>query len=370
MRRLFFSDKQFDRGNNINLIRFVAAAMVIYGHMSHFTGTAMPYVFGQGVSTIAVKVFFILSGYLICQSYLRDSCAFRYFTRRVFRIFPGLIFVSFMTAFIAGPILSELSFSEYYSSNGALVYFVSNSVMNPVYNLPGVFLDNYYPNAVNGSLWTLPIEFSMYILLPIIFLVFRMKSKLKPWVMLIAALVFSCASLFHISFNPHSIFVVWGTDIYGGLVLIPYFFFGAFAALVKLEHLCNIQVAALLATIGSIATAGEGALVSELVTLAILPYITLSLSFPKHAIFGRVFAVNDYSYGLYLWAFPIQQTIVMLLGPDSFSVFIYGTICLIPSFLAAMISWHLVEKPASSLGKKITRWSRQRSVSNGTSGNA
>ncbi len=89
MTNLFVSSCDKDRRNNINLIRFVAAAMVVYGHMAHFMGGQMPILFGQEASSIAVKIFFFLSGYLICTSYLRDPHPLRYLVRRAFRIFQG-----------------------------------------------------------------------------------------------------------------------------------------------------------------------------------------------------------------------------------------------------------------------------------------
>ena len=79
------------RENNFNIIRFVAAIMVIYGHMYYLIGSNPKCYYGMPVSSIGVKIFFLISGYLIMQSYLRDANILRYAIRRFFRIVPGLI---------------------------------------------------------------------------------------------------------------------------------------------------------------------------------------------------------------------------------------------------------------------------------------
>ncbi len=105
--RLFVAAPELDRHNNINLIRFIAASAVIYGHMAHLLGVPVPLLCGEEILSLAVKVFFVLSGYLITQSYLRDDHPFRYLVRRVFRIFPGLIFVVLVSVFVFGPLFQR-----------------------------------------------------------------------------------------------------------------------------------------------------------------------------------------------------------------------------------------------------------------------
>lgn len=355
---LFVSSKDADRHNNINIIRFIAAAMVIYGHMAHLAGYSVPVLFGEEVSGIAVKVFFVLSGYLIMQSYMRDGHLFRYGIRRVFRIFPGLIFVCFITAFVIGPFLSDSGIRTYFSDISTYEYFIKNCIMYPVYNLPGVFTNNYYPTAVNGSLWTLPVEFSMYILLPLFIVSFKKLHILKLGIAF-TGVVLMTLELIHIIWYPDWCCVIWGTNIFDGLVLAPYFFIGAVFTFPELKRALNLQWAVVLAFLAGIVVLSSY-WQYELLIFLVLPYITLSCSFATPAIFGRVFAINDYSYGLYLWGFFIQQVLVSLIGIGSLSILPYTFICLIASLSCAMVSWHLIEKPGNALGKRLTAWSRSR----------
>ncbi len=235
--------------------------------------------------------------------------------------------------------------------------FALNSIDEPQYALPGVFVDNFYPNAVNGSLWTLPVEFSMYLILPPMLLLMR---RWRRWALVALSVILSVLSLLHIMFAPQAALVIWGTNIFDGLVLVPYFFRGATFVFLISGSISTCRLPRLF--LSWLAFSLWGCILrSASLSCCSLCHTSWPLSFPHEAAFGRVFAENDYSYGLYLWAFPIQQAMVMVLGPDAFSsTAIFGTLCLIPSFLLAMVSWHLIEKPASSWGRKIIAWSKKR----------
>ena len=106
------TDATGPRTNSFNVIRIIAAAMVIYGHMSSLMGLPVHGVYGQSVSTLAVKILFIVSGYLVMKSLMSDSHFGRYMLRRSFRIFPGLIGVVLFAVFIVGPVFTRLPLSE------------------------------------------------------------------------------------------------------------------------------------------------------------------------------------------------------------------------------------------------------------------
>ena len=167
------------RDNNFNIIRFVAAIMVMAGHMAYIGGYTLPTLWGEGIQALGVKIFFLIGGFLIAKSWESDSNPVRYMTKRVFRIFPALIAFTLVAAYVIGPILSTLTINEYFQSPLVRNY-LRNILLFPAYSLPGVFETNPYPNAVNGSLWTLPIEFAMYILVPII-LILAGKKKEKRY---------------------------------------------------------------------------------------------------------------------------------------------------------------------------------------------
>lgn len=151
------------RNNNFNIIRFVAAMMVVLGHMCHLVAVEVNQLLGQAVSTIGVKIFFLISGYLIAQSFLNDSNIVRYCIRRFFRIIPGLAGVVLFAVFIIGPVFTILPIKDYFS-HGTTWAYLKNIGLYIQYFLPGVFEANPYPDAINGSLWTLPVEVILMIL--------------------------------------------------------------------------------------------------------------------------------------------------------------------------------------------------------------
>lgn len=119
---------------------------------------------------LGVAMFFSISGYLIAISWMRDPHLGRFAVRRLLRILPGLVVVVAFCALVLGPWMSTVPPAEYYWHPGVWAYF-RNILFSPVYSLPGVFGANPYPHAVNGSLWTLPLEFFLYFaMIPVSFL--------------------------------------------------------------------------------------------------------------------------------------------------------------------------------------------------------
>ena len=173
------SDEISPRTNNFNIIRFFAAFAVIYGHMSSIMGEAAFPLLGQRISTIGVKILFTFSGYLITKSYLSDPHFGRYMIRRCFRIFPAYIVLILLSALVIGPIFTSLPLTEYFAAPGTWNYIWKNLLFSPTYTLPGLFEACPYPNAVNGSLWTLPFEFAMYLILPALLWAFQKLGSQK-----------------------------------------------------------------------------------------------------------------------------------------------------------------------------------------------
>lgn len=112
--------------------------------------------------SIAVGIFFVMSGYLIASSWLASSTPRSFLLKRALRIFPALIVAVLLTVFVLGPMVTQLSLSQYLEADGTWTY-LQNILLVTRYELPGVFTGNVYPEVVNGSLWTLPLEVLMYI---------------------------------------------------------------------------------------------------------------------------------------------------------------------------------------------------------------
>jgi peptidoglycan/LPS O-acetylase OafA/YrhL len=157
------------RDNNFNLLRMIAATAVLVSHSYALTlgsASAEPFAtsLGKSLGSIAVDVFFVSSGFLICASLINRPNAFQFVKARFLRIFPALFVVLLFTAFVIGPIYSSRSIIEYFSSLSVYRHVIQNAVLifGIHYTLPGVFESNAFSAGVNGSLWTLPIEIKMY----------------------------------------------------------------------------------------------------------------------------------------------------------------------------------------------------------------
>lgn len=353
------SDEISPRTNNFNIIRFFAAFMVIYGHMSTIMGFAAFPLLNQRVSTIGVKILFTFSGYLITKSYLSDTHFGRYMIRRSFRIFPAFIVLIILTTFVAGPLMTSLPLGEYLTNPNTWAYFWKNLLFHPVYALPGVFTDCPYPNAVNGSLWTLPFEFAMYLILPALLVLFKKLGSAR-WGMLGMWIVSLVPSIIYIV-NPSAFgagWIIWGNHIPSAFSLMPYFFLGSVFSFPAFAKLLNLQRATLLLVLGIFAQsnvwyhAWVSEVCSELVVAVVLPYFVLSLALTERPVFSKWFANSDFAYGLYLYGFVIQQITYQLLAPTHLSAFEMSVLCFFITLIPAVASWYLVEKPVQKLGQK------------------
>lgn len=339
------------RANNFNIIRIVASIMVIYGHMSALMGVSVFSVYNQAVSTIAVKIFFIISGYLITKSFMSDSNFASYMIKRIFRIFPGLIAVVLFAAVIVGPIFTSLPLNEYISNPGTRLY-LRNMILYPIYSLPGVFENYTYPNAVNGSLWSLPVEFAMYLLLPLLVVIFKKLKVLKPG-LLVTALFFLAIDVLKIARYPSLRYIFWGNNLPDWLSLIPFFFIGSFFSFNEFKKYLNLQLATALLVAGSLISVDYAK--SEILLFITLPYFVLSFALCEKPLFCGWFKKCDFSYGLYLYGFVIQQILYNALKKYNPSLNVMTVISLAVTLIFAILSWYLVEKPMQKLGGTIVK---------------
>jgi len=340
-----------NRKNNFNALRLFAAVLVIYGHMHALLNISPFIIMGTNVSTIAVEIFFTISGFLICESWKRDPDFFRYTTRRAMRIIPGLIFVVLITAFIIGPIVTSLSTSEYFA-NARLYNYLKCILLNISYDLPGVFVTNPYPVAVNGSLWSLPVEVLMYVFVPILCIIgLKSKKMLRTFIVFTAIVI--AANLFRIWFAPDFRIVVYGMDVKNMLSLAPFFYIGSLFSFPQVRRLLNLQVA--FAAILMAVLISWPSYINEIVVYLVVPYSVMAFALTDVPLFHKIGSQNDYSYGLYLWGFLIQQLTIWKLGPNFRGLNTYFAISLIISYLCAVVSWHLIEKPAQKLSKILVR---------------
>ena len=325
--------------NNFNLLRFLAATLVIYTHCYGLKNTLpdkqhdyFAY-FIYSLGNVGVDTFFIISGFLITKSYLTRNNLFVFIRARALRLYPGLLCSLVFACFLIGPFNTTLPLPDYFNSEQLKVYFFYNlSLIKTILPLPGVFSDNFIPD-VNGSLWTLPAEARMYLLIAGFGLSgILAKRSAYTLAILCAAIVYLIDKdkLPLLSDNPLYYKLSW------------FFFSGSlFYSYREYIHLNNVICASLITLLFSSYLFFPDFL--HPIYGIILPYITLWFAFNVH----KLHAFNnlgDYSYGIYIYSFPIQQFIVSCIPDITIIPFFYLSLPL--TLMIAIPSWHFIEKPA------------------------
>lgn len=347
------------RSNNFDAIRIVAALVVIFGHAYPLSGHSDDVILGNAVQSLAVKIFFVVSGYLVARSWESDPHVGRYLMRRGLRLLPGLAMVLLLTVLVLGPIFTILPLSDYFSNGGTWRYFVYNMVLYPVYSLPGVFVHNVYPHAVNGSLWSLPAEVSMYLLLPVVFLTAMIDRSRRLFVLVTCTLAF--LSLLYLSTSPADQQIVfWGTGSRSVADVGPYFFIGALYSVTSMKRWLSAPVSLLLIGVLALFQIPNYDL-QQVGLMIVLPYAVLSFATQPVPVICKAGCFGDPSYGLYVYGFAVQQALFHLggttMGPISNAV-----IATFITLILAYASWHLLEKRALAF-----KPSRNQSVPKGLS---
>lgn len=331
------------RSNNFDAIRIVAALVVIAGHANPLSAHPDDILLGNAVQSIAVKIFFIVSGYLVAKSWESDPHFGRYLMRRGLRLLPGLACVLLLTVLVLGPAFTSLPVSVYFRNGGTLHYFLYNLVLYPIYSLPGVFASNLYPDAVNGSLWSLPAEVSMYLLLPIVFVTAVFDKSRRLFILVSCSL--AAFALIYLSRSPEDQQIVfWGTGSRSVADVGPYFFLGALYSVTPLRCTLNASVALLF--IGVLALFPLSTYMVEQVSLmVVLPYAVLSFAVHPIPIVSQAGRFGDPSYGLYIYGFPVQQALFQVGGPTMGPIE-NAIVSTIITLILGYASWHVLEKRA------------------------
>jgi peptidoglycan/LPS O-acetylase OafA/YrhL len=149
--------KSIERANNFDFLRILAALFVIFSRSFPLSGNAFePLGFVTGYLTfgaLGVVIFFVISGYLITKSWVEHPSWTRFLWNRSLRIYPGLCAVILLSIFVLGPFVTNLTIVQYFAQSEFLWLYLKNITLISIsYYLPGVFIDNPYVGAVNGSL--------------------------------------------------------------------------------------------------------------------------------------------------------------------------------------------------------------------------
>jgi peptidoglycan/LPS O-acetylase OafA/YrhL len=342
--------------NNFDCLRLFLAALVVVSHSwalglgseegEPFFQLTRHTIFGHGTTLghLAVNGFFVISGFLITASWDRRKSTLDYFRKRVARIYPGFIVCAVLCVFALPCLIMPTADWRHASP----VQFVLDTLRLRYESYPQdasgksiAFLGNAFPRSTNGSLWSIPYEFWCYIgvaLLGTLGLMGRRAVVLVLYVMsLLVALVFSG---WHIQFGGSWFGTVFGFPPFWAR-LLPFYLAGVVAWRYR-DVLTFNSLGGAIALSGMAVTCviPHGWSVGlPLFGAYFLLWLCLDAKFPviKTSRWG------DWSYGLYLYAFPIQQLIVWTSG-GSMNPWLLLAISLPASLVAGALSWHLVEK--------------------------
>lgn len=328
--------------NALNLIRLVLAILVIVSHAFPIGGFGPdPAVAGLGLGSFAVGGFFAISGYLITQSRFRSDLR-KYTIRRALRILPGywacLVFTAVVAAGLAGAVRggwSAVEAAKFIGLNAVMVRAGGSDIGSTLAGLP-------YPGAWNGSLWTLRFEVLCYIIVGIALMIGLVRKRRA---------VFPAS----FAFVTATSLAVHGAGI-GGIpadlaLLVPFFFAGAtiYAYADKVTYSAPLAGVALLVFVMVLAV-GQGKSLSALPVAYLL--LWLGIVIPRR--FARLCKNDDFSYGTYLYAFPIQQWLVIG-GATQFGPAAFVGLSILATAPFAVLSWFWVEQPANNLFRSSRR---------------
>jgi peptidoglycan/LPS O-acetylase OafA/YrhL len=336
------------RVNNFDIIRLLAALLVLLSHSYALTRSAGDDIFSKALlgydsaGGFAVTIFFVVSGFLVTRSAMNRS-ALDYILARVLRIVPGLAFAVLLTVLVVGPLLTGLSLTAYFADPSVRSYLCNILVFPIQHQLADVTRNLPYPHGINGSLWTLPIECGFYVLL--IFLVrFRILTSAT-------ALGLFAATLAGYLIATNAAALRWenqGPMLWQATTTWPALRFGsaflAGAALWLLKDRIPLDRGLAIACLIALAVCANTA-AADMAYMVCLPYLVIYTALALPAI--NLSRFGDLSYGVYVLAYPVQQTIIASRpGSTAAAVNLIATPIVL---VLAYCSWHLIEKRALRL---------------------
>jgi len=328
--------------NNFDFLRLAFALFVIITHSYNLLDLSYSDVLSRltngqiTFSHLGVCGFFTISGYLIIKSLNRSLSIGNYLKKRILRLSPGLAVVLILTV-LYGAFISNESVEFYFTQYKTYLYIPANLSLYRLQDyLPGVFTSNPFSGAINGSLWTLPYEFSCYLaLIPLYFI-----RDNKRWVKIavITALgLFIITKLFFSSYVNAFDFVLAGKYIleFGG-----YFVMGSALAMLNIQKIKAKSILAAASFLVICLLLYFNAL--DLVSFILIPLFIISLGLINTPYISSISRyIGDLSYGIYIYAFPVQQSLIYFGIREVIPLIVYAS-CITP--ILAFASWHLVEK--------------------------
>jgi peptidoglycan/LPS O-acetylase OafA/YrhL len=332
------------RQNSFDYLRLLLASLVIISHSSELRygggkGELLTELFGTlSLGMIAVNGFFVLSGYLMTQSWLREPKFLPYFRKRILRIYPGFIVAALVTGLVIAP----------FGTNAATFW----SQFNPVKFFLGLpLLQLFLPPSfqglpfaeINGSLWTIPYEFLCYIGVFFLGTLHVLRRNAVPYLVAAAVLLMSL----HVAMDAGGWHCLPANKEHLELRLSHFSRFAAYYLIgicLFLRGTTWETTRARLLLCGAVLFAGMFSKYTvNFVLMFCGAYLLLYAGGRTYRGLAQRPLRADYSYGVYLYGWTILQ--MLLLKFPAFSPWMISLLALPLAFVFGVLSWHLVEKP-------------------------
>jgi peptidoglycan/LPS O-acetylase OafA/YrhL len=334
--------------NSLNALRLALATTVIVSHSWPLGGYGEDPRWGdQNLGEWAVAGFFVVSGYLILGSRLYSRSFLEYLWKRFLRIYPAFIVCLLIIAFVIAPLSTVMDGTGAYDAADALSYVQHNvALLITQHGIDGTLSTVPFSGAWDGPMWTLFYEFACYLWIGLLVTVIprRWLKIVLPLILLActAACLYGIASGWDLDDRTPRLIRLSGYFVAGATIYI-------FADKVPVK--------------------GTLAVVAGVATIALMPvglfhvfagiplaYVMLFLAvrLPVQSIGSK----NDVSYGLYIWAFPVQQLIAIAFPNQELPLFIFVAASVVLTLPLAWASWLLIERPASKLKTVMSKSKR------------
>jgi peptidoglycan/LPS O-acetylase OafA/YrhL len=324
------------RRNSLNFLRLVLALAVIVSHTWPIGGYGPdPRIAGEKLGTWAVAGFFAISGYLIANSRRHLSMS-TFLTRRVLRIYPGYLVCLVVVAVLLAPLSVAIGPGSIQWSDA--VSYIDHNIFLKVFQdgIHDTLSQTPYGPAWNGSLWTLIYEFLCYLAIGVL-LCFAAR-----WHRALAVAAFVVTAAVWVA-DRHSEGMVASFAFLGAI-----FFAGSVIAVFAERIPADWRIAVAAVAIAAVSSEAHG-----IPWLGAFPIAYLCLWLGIRLPFPMIGSVNDISYGVYIYAFPVQQLIMVMLGRHRLPVGALVLVAVAGTIPFAVASWFLVEKRALALKSRL-----------------
>ena len=324
--------------NNFDGLRLSGALFVLVSHQFALSARPEPVFLGLKLGTIGVLMFFAISGFLVTASWRSDPHAGRFFARRLLRVWPALALCLVVSiAFLVTVLIPAAARSDV---PAVVMYLLPNFVFDW---RDGIFLPGNPHPYFFGALWTIPIEMQCYVALAVLGIVASARLRLA---LIIASAV--VLGLYLLGVQPAGLLASHGFfQLHDSLNLPVFFLAGALACAVPI--LQSARACVVMVMLGILCAAFGFAGLAWVLSLPAIVLFVGKMSWPGLRDGARW---GDMSYGIYLWAWPVQQIGVAALGPRTpYLVLLSATLAVVVPL--SICSWHFVEKRSLRLKPKM-----------------